>query len=90
VHDTDESLPRREAADDILAERLLLHRGDEVLHDGKRAVGFEQRDSHFAQRVLDVAFGEPRLAAYRLDDAAEPCGQIVEHRAGAGYAARVG
>ena len=79
MHDADQRLARRQRADDFLAERLLRHRRDEVLDHRQRDVGFEQREAHFAQRVLDVVFGEPRLAAQRLDDARQAFGQIVEH-----------
>jgi hypothetical protein len=79
VHEADERLPRREARDDILAQRLVLDRCDEILDHRQRDVGFEQRDAHFAQRVLDVLFGEPRLAADLLDDLREACGQVIEH-----------
>ena len=49
---------------------LRAHRVDEMLHHRQRDVGLEQRDAHFAQRVLDVGLGEARLAADRLDDPA--------------------
>ena len=52
--------------------RLLLDRRDEVLDDRQRDVGFEQREPHLAQRVLDVVVGEPRLAAQPLDDVRQP------------------
>jgi hypothetical protein len=54
--------------------------GDEVLDYGQRNVGFEQREPHFPQRILDVGIGEARLTAQLFDDAAKPLGQIVEHR----------
>ena len=60
--------------------RLVAHGGDEVLDDRQRDVGLEQREAHFAQRVLDVGVGQPRFAAQLLHDAAEPLGQVVEHR----------
>ena len=68
VHDADQRLPRREAADHLLAERLRAHRVDEMLHDRQRDVGLQQRDAHFAQRFLHVRLGEARFAADRLDD----------------------
>jgi len=37
------------------------------------------RDAHLAQRVLDVGFGEPRLAAQRLHRARKALRQMVEH-----------
>ena len=47
--------------DDLLADRLVLDRRDEVLDDGQRDVGLEQREPHLAQRVLDVVVGQARL-----------------------------
>ena len=71
-------------------ERLLAHRGDEVLDDRQRDVGLEQREANFAQRILDVGFGEPRFAAQLLHDAAEPLGQVVEHRGIGSEAVQIG
>ena len=56
-------------ADDLLAERLLPDRAMKSRDHRQRDVGLEQREAHFAQRVLDVGFGEARLAAQLLDDA---------------------
>ncbi len=49
------------------------------LDDRQRDVGFEQRETDFAQRFLDVVFGQARLATQLLHDAAKPLGQIVKH-----------
>ena len=88
MHDPDERLARREAADDLLAERLLLHARDEILHHRQRDVGLEQRHAHLAQTLGDVGFGEPRFAAELLDDAREALGEVVEHRIRAVVAGR--
>ena len=79
VHDADCRLARREAADHFRAERFRAHPLDESLHDGQRDVGLEQGNAHLAQRVLDVGFGEPRLAAQRFHRARETLGQVVKH-----------
>ena len=79
LDDADQRLSGRQRADDVLPTAFSRTRGDEILDDRQRDVGLEQRHAHFAQRVLDVGVGEPRFAAQRLDDAAEPLGQIVEH-----------
>src|SRR3712207_8370131 len=42
-------------------------------------VGFEQRDTHFAQRFLDVRFGEACFAADALGDLRQARREIVEH-----------
>ena len=75
VDHADQRLPRRQAADDLLPERALLDVRDEILDHRQRDVGFEQRHAHFAQRVLNVGFGEPRLPAQRLDDAGKAVGE---------------
>ena len=69
VDDADQRLPRRQRADHFLADRLVLDLPYEVLDDGQRHVGFEQREPDLAQGVLDIGVGEPRLAAQLLDDA---------------------
>ena len=60
MHHADQRLAGREATDDLLAERGAAHRVDEVLYDRQRDVGLEQRDANFAQRILDIRFGEAR------------------------------
>ena len=49
------------------------------LHHRQRDVGVEEREAHLAQRLLDVVFGEARVAADRLDDLGEPACQGVQH-----------
>ncbi len=61
-------LSGREAADHFLAERLLLHLGDELLHHRQACIGVEQREPHLAQHLLHVVFGKPRVSAQRFDD----------------------
>src|SRR5439155_412272 len=51
MHQADQGLPRREAADHFLAERACAHRLDEVLHHRQCDVGLKQRDAHFAQAL---------------------------------------
>jgi hypothetical protein len=79
VHHAHQRLPRREAADHLRAERLFLHCGNEVAHHWQRNIGLEQRDTHLAQRLLDIGLGQTRLATNRLDDSCEARGQVVEH-----------
>ena len=68
VDDADQRLPGRQRPDDLLADGLVADRRDEILDDGQRHVGFEQREPHFPQRVLDVVVGKPGFAAQPLDD----------------------
>ena len=72
MDDADQRLTRRQRADDLLADGFLLDRRHEVLDDRQRDVGFEQREPHLAQRVLDIVVGEPRFAAQALDDERKP------------------
>ena len=82
VDDADQRLARRERAHHLGAERLVLDAGDEVAHHRQRDVGLEQGHAHFAQHVLDVVFGDAGLAAHRLDEAAEPFGEVGSHGRG--------
>ena len=82
VHDADQRLPRRQAADHLLSERAFAHARDEVANDRQRHVGFEQRDADFAQHLLRIGFGQARFAAHRLDDAREPLREVFEHALG--------
>jgi len=77
VHDADEGLAGREAADHFLAQRLGAHGFDEVLHDRKRDVRFQERDAHLAQGFLDVGFGKARFAAHALRDLREARSEVV-------------
>src|ERR1043166_6993372 len=81
MHDADERLARRQRGQDVLTERFLAYLVGELPHHRQRDVGFEQRETNLAQSALDVVLGEPRFAAQRLYYAAEPLGQVVEHRA---------
>ncbi len=72
VDDADQRLPGRQRADHFRADRLVLDLADEILDDGQRHVGLEQREPDLPQRVLDIGVGEPCLAAQLLDDARQP------------------
>ena len=79
VHDTDQRLAGRQRSGDLRADGLFPDPVDEVPDHRQRDVGFEQREPHFAQRVLDVVIGEPGLPAQLLDDAGKSLCEIVEH-----------
>ena len=82
MDDADQCLPRRQRSDDLLADRLFLDDRDEIADHRQRDVGFEQREPHFAQRVLDIVVGQARLAAQSLDDLRQSFGEIFEHGTG--------
>ena len=77
MHHANHGLPRVQVADDLLPERGLLDLSDEFLDDRQRDVGFEQRHAYFAQRILDVAFGQARLPAQGFDHAGEAIGKVI-------------
>ena len=62
---------------------LVGDRLDEVARDRERDVGLEQRDADLAQRRRDVLVGQRALAGERAEDAGEPVGKGLEHRAAA-------
>src|SRR5690606_5864885 len=95
VHDLDDHLPRRDRAQDLLADRAGTDLVDERAHDRQRHVGLEQRDANLAQRLRDVAFAEHAAFGEALQDIAEPPRQAFEHAASlwktmAMYGARAG
>ena len=79
VDDADQRLAWRQRSDDLRAEGPLLDPGDEVPHHRQGDVGLQQRHAHLAQHVLNVVFGDAGLAAHRLDEAAEPIGEVGSH-----------
>ena len=86
VDDGDQRLPGLERAQHLLAQRLVLHAGDEVAHHGQGHVGLQQGHAHLAQHVLHVGFGDAGLAAHLLDEAREFVGKGGGHRGSSGVA----
>jgi hypothetical protein len=72
------------------AEGPILDPRNEVAHDGKRDVGLEQGHAHLAQHVLDVVLGHAGLPAHRLDEAAQPIGEVRSHPVGCGAVSPTG
>ena len=54
MDDLDDLLARAQALHDFLAKGLLLHGIRELLHDFEIHVGFEQGDTDFLQRFVEV------------------------------------
>src|SRR5262249_43092241 len=79
VHELDEMLLRREAAQHLGPERVTLDRLDEVADDSDVHVGLEEREPHVAQRFLDVALGDPPLAPELAHQGIELLAQGIEH-----------
>ena len=54
VDDADHLLTGGDRVEHLLAERPLADARDEVAHDLEVHVGFEQRNAHFAQRLVEI------------------------------------
>ena len=62
VDDLHDLLARRQALQDVGAERPLLHGRDELLHDDEVDVGLEKREPNLAHRARQVLLGEATAA----------------------------
>ena len=69
MDDLDDLLPRAQALHHFLSERLLLHGIRELLHDLEVHVGFEQGDSDFLERLVEVLFADAAFALEVLENA---------------------
>ena len=58
VYDFNDLLTGRKAFNHLFADRFFAHFRNEVFNDGKIYVGFEQRNTDFAHRLLDFKFGQ--------------------------------
>ena len=63
THDFDELLTRGQALIHFMANRFLFYAVDEITDDRQRDVCFEQRHTHFAQRLFNIVFGKASTAA---------------------------
>ena len=81
VDDLDDLLAGRQALHDVATDGALLHPGQEGLHHRNVDIGFEQRQTDFAQGSVDVGLAETAFAAQTSEDVAEAIGESVEHRA---------
>jgi hypothetical protein len=79
VDDAHQRLAGRERTHHVGAERLVFHAGDEVAHHRQGDIGLEQGHAHLAQHLLNVALGDARLAAHRLDGATQAFGEGGGH-----------
>ena len=79
AHDADDLLRRRQAPQDVFADRLGAHALDERLDDAEVDVRFEQRQPDLAQRRVDRLLGEPCFAAERLEDVLQAGAERFEH-----------
>jgi hypothetical protein len=68
MHDLDDLLGGVQPLEHVSAERLLLHRRDELAHDLQADVRFEQRDADLAQGNLQVVLGDFSPAPQLVED----------------------
>ena len=78
MDDLHDLLARREALQDVLAERALLDRSREVLRDLEVDVRLEQGEPDLAHRLRDGLLVETATAK-PTESALEPVGERVEH-----------
>ena len=69
AHDLDDLFAGRESGHNFLTDSLGANLVDELLDDLEVDVGFKQREANFAQRLVDVFFGERGLSAEGLKGA---------------------
>ncbi len=60
-------------------EQTFPHALNEILDDLEVDVGFQQREAHLAQALLNIGLVKARAPAEFTEDAAESVGKAVEH-----------
>jgi hypothetical protein len=53
---------------------------DKIANDLYIDVGFEQRETDFAERILDIALGDSALALELFKDAFEAVAERIKHK----------
>ena len=71
MDDLDDLLAGRDGADDVFADRAGANLVDELLDDRQRHIGVDQAVSHFAQRLVDIGFGERTAPPEPVEHAAK-------------------
>ena len=79
VDDLHDLLARLEPLEDVLPERALPHRADELLDDLEVDVGLEEREADLARGARDGLLVEAGLAPEVAEGVLEPVGERVEH-----------
>ncbi len=82
VDDLDHLLPRRQAVEDVVADRLLADAGDEILDHLEVDVRLEQREPDLAHGGVDVGFADPSAAGQAAEGLAQSIAEGVEHGPG--------
>ena len=76
MDDLHDLLARRQALEDVLAERALLDRRGEVAGDLEVDVGLEQREADLAHRLRDRLLVEAAAAAEAAERRLELVGEV--------------
>src|SRR5690554_893128 len=79
LDDLDELVARRQAPGNFLSHGALAHTLNESLDHWQGDIGLKQRTAHFAQRILDIVFGQARLSLDGLERVREPITEILKH-----------
>src|SRR5579862_1182529 len=69
----------RERSENFGAESLVLDVLDEIADDLDIDVGLEQRETDFAERIFDIALGDPALALEFFENSFEAVAERVKH-----------
>jgi hypothetical protein len=72
AHHANERLTGGERADDFLTQGANANAIQKIFDDRQRNVGFQQGHPHFAQRGVDIFFGQSGFAPQAFDDAVKP------------------
>jgi hypothetical protein len=79
VKDANENLSRRQATQNVGAQRTLPNHFYKVAHYRQRHVCFYQGTSYVPDGILNVVFGQPPAAADLIQDTTQPFTQSVKH-----------
>ncbi len=72
-------LGRRQALQDLVADRLDAYPLDERLDDAEIDVRLEQRETNLAQRRIDRPLRQPGFPSQGLEDILKPGAEGLEH-----------
>ena len=78
--DFQDLLGGREGGQDLLAERLLLDIGDELLDDLEVDIGLEQSETNLSEAILESLLRQLPLPAQVLEGALQLFRQVFKHR----------
>ncbi len=79
IDDLDDHLAGLDRLDDFLADRTLFHLLDEVAHNLKCHVCFDQRAAHLSHGDIDVGLGQGTPAGQLVKDATQAVLKCFKH-----------